>query len=118
MGLIETGNPWMVRLAILAVLMSAVSLYYYIRFIRAMYIEPETEPQPVRVAPPLQAALAVAVLLVIFIGVYPQPLIRITQKAATSEGLKTEEEIKPPAAAAPPAAPRPPGGRPSGSPPQ
>ena len=118
MGLIETGNPWMVRLAILAVLMSAVSLYYYIRFIRAMYIEPETEPQPVRVAPSLQAALAVAVLLVIFIGVYPQPLIRITQKAATSEGLKTEEEIKPPAAAAPPAAPRPPGGRPSGSPPQ
>jgi NADH-quinone oxidoreductase subunit N len=118
MGLIETGNPWMVRLAILAVLMSAVSLYYYIRFIRAMYIEPETEAQPVRVAPSLQAALAVAVLLVIFIGVYPQPLIRITQKAATSEGLKTEEEIKPPAAAQPPAAPRPPGGRPSGSPPQ
>ncbi|HJQ68598.1 MAG TPA: NADH-quinone oxidoreductase subunit N [Blastocatellia bacterium] len=118
MGLIESGNPWMVRLAILAVLMSAVSLYYYIRFIRAMYIEPETEPQPVRVARPLQAALAVAVLLVIFIGVYPQPLIRITQKAATSEGLKTEEEMRPPPAAAPAAGPRTPGGRPSGSPPQ
>jgi len=118
MGLIETGNPWMVRLAILAVLMSAVSLYYYIRFIRAMYIEPETEPQPVRVAPSLQAALAVAVLLVIFIGVYPQPLIRMTQRAATSQGLRTEEELKPPAAAAPAGRERPPGGRPSGSPPQ
>ncbi|HVF91028.1 MAG TPA: NADH-quinone oxidoreductase subunit N, partial [Blastocatellia bacterium] len=34
-GLIENGNPWLVRLAVLAVLMSAVSLYYYIRFIRA-----------------------------------------------------------------------------------
>jgi NADH-quinone oxidoreductase subunit N len=65
-GLIETGNPWLVRLAVLAVLMSAVSLYYYIRFIRAMYIEPESEPQPVRLAPSLQAALAVAVLLVMF----------------------------------------------------
>jgi NADH-quinone oxidoreductase subunit N len=118
MGLIETGNPWMVRLAILAVLMSAVSLYYYIRFIRAMYIEPESEPQPVRVAASLQAALAVAVLLVMFIGVYPQPLIRMTQRAATSRGLKTEEEIRPPAPAAPAGRERPPGGRPSSSPPQ
>jgi NADH-quinone oxidoreductase subunit N len=118
MGLIETGNPWLVRLAILAVLMSAVSLYYYIRFIRAMYIEPEAEPQPIRVAPSLQAALAVAVLLVIFIGVYPQPLIRMTQKAATSQGLRTEEEEKPPAPdAASPSRERP-GGRPSGSPPR
>ncbi|HSE98129.1 MAG TPA: proton-conducting transporter membrane subunit, partial [Blastocatellia bacterium] len=90
-GLIETGNPWLVRLAILAVLMSAVSLYYYIRFIRAMYIEPETETQPVRLAPPLQAALAVAAVLVMFIGVYPQPLIRITQRAAVSQGIRTYE---------------------------
>ena len=90
-GLIETGNPWLVRLAILAVLMSAVSLYYYIRFIRAMYIEPETEMQPVRLAPPLQAALAAAAVFVMLIGVYPQPLIRLTQRAAVSQGLKTYE---------------------------
>ena len=113
MGLMNTGNPWMVRLGILAVVMSAVSLYYYIQFIRAMYIEPESETQPVRVARSLQAALALAVLFVIFIGVYPQPLIRMTQKAATSQGLKVEE-VNPPAAS--PA--RPPGGRPSGSPPR
>ncbi|HWP42472.1 MAG TPA: NADH-quinone oxidoreductase subunit N, partial [Blastocatellia bacterium] len=90
-GLVETGNPWLVRLAILAVLMSAVSLYYYIRFIRAMYIEPETEPQPVMLAPSLKTALGVAALLVMLIGVYPQPLIRITQRAAVSQGLKTYE---------------------------
>jgi NADH-quinone oxidoreductase subunit N len=88
-GLIETGNPWLVRLAILAVLMSAVSLYYYIRFIRAMYIEGETEPQPVKLAPSLQVALVVAVVLVLYIGVFPQRLIDLTQKAATSQGLKT-----------------------------
>ena len=88
-GLIETGNPWLVRLAILAVLMSAVSLYYYIRFIRAMYIEAESEPQPIKIAAPLQVALAIAALLVISIGVYPQPVISFTQKAALSQGLKT-----------------------------
>jgi NADH-quinone oxidoreductase subunit N len=88
-GLIETGNPWLVRLAILAVLMSAVSLYYYIRFIRAMYIEAESEPQPVKLSAPLQIALAFAALLVVSIGVYPQPMINLTQKAAASQGLKT-----------------------------
>ncbi|HKV40891.1 MAG TPA: NADH-quinone oxidoreductase subunit N [Blastocatellia bacterium] len=88
-GLIQTGNPWLVRLAILAVLMTAVSLYYYIRFIRAMYVETETETEPVRVPRSLQTALVAAVLLVMFIGIYPRPLIALTQKAATSQGLKT-----------------------------
>ena len=107
-GLIETGNPWLVRLAILAVLMSAVSLYYYIRFIRAMYIEGESEPQAVTLAPSLRVALVVAAVLVIYIGVFPQRLIDFTQKAATSPGLKIynyqQGATKPaePAAAPPP----------------
>jgi len=88
-GLIETGNPWLVRLAILAVLMSVVSLYYYIRFIRAMYIEGETEAQPVRLAPSLRIALGVAAILVLYIGVFPQRLIDLTQKAGSSQGFKT-----------------------------
>jgi NADH-quinone oxidoreductase subunit N len=105
-GLIETGNPWLVRLAILSVLMTAVSLYYYIRFVRAMYIEPETEAQPVRVSWSLKTALGVAVVLVMLIGVYPQPFIRLTQKAATSQGLKTYN-YNPPPESEPPSAPAP-----------
>ncbi|HKQ03490.1 MAG TPA: NADH-quinone oxidoreductase subunit N [Blastocatellia bacterium] len=103
-GLIETGNPWLVRLAILAVVMSVVSLYYYIRFIRAMYIEPEAEAQPVLMAAPLRVAMAVAVLLVVFIGVYPQPVISFTQRAAASPGFRTagSPPPTPPAQAAPP----------------
>src|ERR1044072_3758051 len=88
-GLIETGNPWLVRLAILAVVMSVVSLYYYIRFIKAMYIEAESEPQPVKLGAPLKVALAFSALLVISIGVYPQPVINLTQQAAASQGFKT-----------------------------
>ncbi len=88
-GLIETGNAWLVRLAILAVLMSVVSLYYYIRFIRAMYIESATEPQPVTIAPPLRVALGVAAVLVLYIGIFPQRLISLTQKAGNSSGFKT-----------------------------
>ena len=97
-GLIETGNPWLVRLAILAVVMTVVSFYYYLRFIRAMYIEGESEPQPVKLAAPLKVALVFSALLVICIGVYPQPVINLTQKAAFSQGLKTydyEQKDKP-----------------------
>jgi NADH-quinone oxidoreductase subunit N len=86
-GLVETGNPWLVRLAILAVLMSAVSLYYYLRFIRAMYIEAETETQPIVQSWPLRIALATAAFLVMLIGLFPQSLISFTQKAGA--GPKT-----------------------------
>lgn len=114
-GLIETGNPWLVRLAILAVLMSAVSLYYYIRFIRAMYIEGEAEPEPVTLAPSLRVALVAAAALVIYLGVFPQKLIDFTQKAATSPGLKTysyqQGATKPADPAAPPPARGMPGDR-------
>jgi NADH-quinone oxidoreductase subunit N len=107
MGLIETANPWLVRLAILAVLMSAVSLYYYIRFIRAMYIEPEAEVAPVKLGRPLQVALGAAALFVILAGIFPHWLIGATQRAASSEGIqtythqKTEREASPGGAAAP-----------------
>lgn len=112
-GLIETGNPWLVRLAILAVLMSAVSLYYYIRFIRAMYIEAETERQPVKLAPSLQIALGIAAILVILIGIFPQRLITITQRAATSQGLKVDDAERGEAPGGPATAPAAPA-RPSG----
>jgi NADH-quinone oxidoreductase subunit N len=103
-GLIETGNPWLVRLAILAVLMSVVSLYYYIRFIKAMYIEGETEPEPVTLTPSLRIALVAAVVLVLYIGVFPQRLIDLTQKAASSQGLKTYSYQQGAKKAAPPGA--------------
>ena len=54
-----------------------------------MYIEGESEPQPVKLAAPLKVALVFSALLVICIGVYPQPVISLTQKAAVSQGLKT-----------------------------
>jgi NADH-quinone oxidoreductase subunit N len=106
-GLIETGNPWLVRLAILAVLMTAVSLYYYLNFIRAMYIEPEAETQPIKVSVSLKAALVLACALVILIGVYPKPILDLTQKAAASDSIKTYDYNAEPSAG-PPLSPEPP----------
>lgn len=98
-GLVETGNPWLVRLAILAVLMSAVSLYYYLRFIRAMYIDEEAaESQPIGQSWPLRIALTTAAVLVLWIGIFPQRLIDFTQKAGG--GPKTYDYQKAGAAGA------------------
>src|SRR5262249_6252035 len=100
-SLIQTGNPWLVRLAVLAVVMSVVSLYYYIRFIRAMYIEGETEPQPVRLAPSLRVALVSPWGVVLYIGVFPQRLITSTKNASGgpnpfSYGQSAAKEAAPP----------------------
>jgi hypothetical protein len=63
--------------------MSAVSLYYYIQFIRAMYIDEEQESAPVSSSIPLRVALGAAAILVLLIGIFPQQLINLTQKAAS-----------------------------------
>src|SRR5206468_2427820 len=91
-GLIESGNPWLVRLAILASVMTVVSLFYYLRFIVAMYIKPETETQPVKIAPSLQVVLAVAAVFVILVGLFPQRILGLTQRAASSQGITVEQK--------------------------
>ena len=70
-----------------AALNTVVSFYYYVRFIRAMYIgDREADARPLSLSAPLQAALVVCAVAVIFIGVYPQPLISAAQAVASSLG--------------------------------
>jgi NADH-quinone oxidoreductase subunit N len=111
MGLVESGNPWLIRLAILASVMTVVSLFYYLRFIVAMYINPETETQPVKLAPSLQVVLAAAALFVILVGIFPQRIIGLTQRAASSQGITVEQKgskgSEPPAAPVSPRRPTP-----------
>lgn len=68
-------------LAVVAVLNSTVSLYYYVRVVVAMYMTPPDVPEKIAVAPGLAAALAVSLALTLWIGIYPQPFIRLAQYA-------------------------------------
>jgi NADH-quinone oxidoreductase subunit N len=66
-------------LVIFAVLMAAVSVYYYFRIIQAMYFK-EGDAQPVepdsyRVTPVFKWTLVVLAALVILLGIYPQLLL-------------------------------------------
>jgi NADH-quinone oxidoreductase subunit N len=79
------GSTWYYWLAVWAIINTVVSFYYYVRFIRVMYLDEQSaDERPLVLSPALQAALAVAVVGIIFIGVYPQPFINIAQAVVTT----------------------------------
>lgn len=75
------GPDWLVWLAIAGVLNSALSLYYYARVMKLMYME-KGPAAPVRLTPMLKIAVAVAAVMVVVIGVYPGPVIDVCVEAA------------------------------------
>jgi NADH-quinone oxidoreductase subunit N len=89
------GKAWYYWLAGWAIINTVVSFYYYVRFIKVMYLgDRVADDKPLSLSPALQTALVLSLLGIIFIGVYPQPLIELTQKllaplaSVGSAGLK------------------------------
>jgi NADH-quinone oxidoreductase subunit N len=80
---LEPGQSWLVWLAIAGVLNSALSLYYYARVIKNMYMEKGPE-EKVRVPPMMCAGIAFAVVMVVLIGVFPDPFVSVCKDAASA----------------------------------
>jgi NADH-quinone oxidoreductase subunit N len=70
-----------VWLAVVAVVNTAISLYYYVRVVVAMYMHPEEAPQRVPMPAGVRVALTAAAVFTLWIGLYPQPFIRFAQQA-------------------------------------
>jgi len=68
--MIEGNNLW---LLIFAVLMAAVSVWYYFRLIQAMYFK-DGEAKSIRVSPVFKWTLIILAALVILLGVFPDLL--------------------------------------------
>src|SRR5438128_828962 len=84
-GLFERGKAdgknWYYWLAGWAVINIVVSFYYYVRFVKVMYLGDRiADDKPLSLSPSLRTALVVSVVGVVLIGVYPQPFIEIVQK--------------------------------------
>ena len=70
-------------LAVIGVVMSAVSAYYYLRVVAAMYMREATPgEQPEPVSGVLAATVAMAVVFTIGIGVFPQPFMNLASQGA------------------------------------
>jgi NADH-quinone oxidoreductase subunit N len=81
---IDAGYVW---LAVIGVLNSALSLYYYVRVVVYMWIsEPAAAPVPFRISPALVAVLVVAVVGSVLFGVYPRHLFEFAEASAATLG--------------------------------
>src|SRR5678816_3576291 len=88
-GLILQGGTekkaWYYWLAGWAILNTVVSFYYYVRFIKVMYLGDRiADNKPLTLSPALQVSLAVAVIGIIILGVYPQPVIELAKRLMPS----------------------------------
>ena len=80
---IESGYVW---LAVIGVLNSAVSLYYYVRIIVFMYLRKDATGSEPTATPALTFTLALAVAATLVLGVYPQLLFDIASASARTLG--------------------------------
>lgn len=79
---VHSGPQWMVWLVVVAVFNTALSAAYYLRWLRTMVLDEPAEHGPVVPRGATQAALALAVAGVLFIGLLPTPLIDAARRAA------------------------------------
>jgi NADH-quinone oxidoreductase subunit N len=80
---IDAGYVW---LAVIGVLNSAISLYYYIRLVVFMYLRKETMGSEPVAGPSMAVALAVAVAATLVLGVYPRLLFQVAEASARTLG--------------------------------
>jgi NADH-quinone oxidoreductase subunit N len=80
---IESGYVW---LAVIGVLNSAVSLYYYVRVIVFMWVREQTLGSPLVPGPALGLALVATAVGTIVFGVYPAPLFEFGEASARTLG--------------------------------
>lgn len=82
------NGKW-ILLAIIGVLNSVVSLYYYVRILRNMYLkEPEASKEPISFSVIQLAILLLFLIPTILLGLYFGPLVEYAQASVTMFGVR------------------------------
>ena len=81
---IEAQYVW---LAVIGVLNSAISLYYYVRIVVFMYVKKETVAPEPTAGPALGFTLALAVAVTLLLGMYPRVLFQVAESSARTLGI-------------------------------
>jgi NADH-quinone oxidoreductase subunit N len=76
---LEEGLVW---LAVVGVVNGVISLAYYWRVMKAMYFAPAESEEPLPASPALAVALALTVIGVLLVGVFPSSLLSAIETAA------------------------------------
>jgi proton-translocating NADH-quinone oxidoreductase chain N len=80
----QSGAWWLV---ISGVFTTIISLYYYLRMLKAMFIHAPNSPDPVSVPRAMNVSIVIATLLVMALGIYPNMVLTTIDQAATIAGL-------------------------------
>jgi len=84
---VAAGQAALWRLLVVMMITSGIGLFYYLRVIVAMFMQPaDAAPRPLDVPRiPIEAGLTLAVLLIllVWIGLYPGPLLALVRTVAT-----------------------------------
>lgn len=83
-GSVDGVTSQWVWLAFIAILNSAISLYYYARVVKAMYVDKGDNTEKVKVPAPFMVAIVICVVAVIVLGVYPQLIFDLCETAASA----------------------------------
>ena len=75
---VDTDLVW---LAVVGMINSAISAYFYVRVIKAMYLAPPAQEERITADISLRGALAVTVLGVLFIGIVPRFVMDVAETA-------------------------------------
>ena len=78
---IDGGWAW---LAVVGVVNSAISIFYYIRVVVFMWIKEEVVGSPIQIGPAMAVVLTITVVGTVLFGLYPQPLFEQAQIAAAT----------------------------------
>jgi proton-translocating NADH-quinone oxidoreductase chain N len=79
------GSEWLIWLSVAGIINSAISLYYYARVVKYMYVDELEEGAPsdkLKLPKSMMAAVAICVVAVVVIGVYPDIFIQFCREAA------------------------------------
>ncbi|TAK79543.1 MAG: NADH-quinone oxidoreductase subunit N, partial [Dehalococcoidia bacterium] len=81
---VQTGERWILALVALAVLNTAISAFYYLRWVRTIVLDDPKDAAPLRVSSGVQFVLGASAAGVLFLGLAPSPLIHAAQDAAAA----------------------------------
>jgi len=81
---IQTGETWLVALVAVAVVNTAISAFYYLRWVRTMILDDPEDATRIETPGGAQGVLLVASAAVLFFGMWPAPLILLAQQAAAA----------------------------------
>lgn len=77
-AVLEAGNIWLV---VVAVMLSLIGAFYYLRIIKFMYFDAPEQTQPIMFKPDVKVLVSINGLAIILLGMFPQMLMGLSLSA-------------------------------------